>query len=167
MAYAAIGDVTARMAKFTVSSTTKPTTAQVTEFLDDISGEIDVHLAAKGCTVPATTPVYFMDWLKGVCANGTAALALKSMFPDAYGPAETPAYKFFESMYTSALESIDDGMAIPPDLITGVGYVAPSTYLTRNSEEDEDLGTLANKFMFPVDKVFSFMLFAIGMSFWL
>ena len=153
MAYAAIADVTARMAKFTISTTSKPTTAQITEFLDDIQGEVDVHLAAMGVTVPATTPAYFMDWLKGVVADGTAALALKSMFPDAHGPAETPAYSFYQNRYEAALEGITDGSAVPVDLTTG-NYVAPSTYLSVNSESEADIGELAEKFMFKVGKVF-------------
>ena len=152
-AYAALSDVEARIAKFTLSTTTKPTAAQVTEFLDDITGEMNVHLAAMGVTVPATTPAYFIDWLKGMCADGTAALALKSMFPDAVGPAETPAYMFYQQRYESALEGITDGSAIPVDLTTG-NYVAPSTYLTRNSESEEDIGDLADKFMFKVGKEF-------------
>src|SRR3954471_18491998 len=112
MAYATITDVTGLIAQFPLSVGSKPSTSQATTIMTDISSEIDVALSSAGVTVPVTTPQYFLDWLGRLNAYGAAAAVLKSMFPGATGPEETPAYAFWEARYREGLAAIRDGSAI-------------------------------------------------------
>ena len=153
MAYAVIADVTELLAQFTLDANSSPSTDQATNILSDISDEIDTALASKGISVPVTAPTYYKDALGRLNAYGAAAAVLKSMFPDATGAGETPAYAFWEGRYKRGLEGIKNGTLIPPDLTKGSGEVAPSTYLTVNPDAEVEDGDIAGSF-FTRAKVF-------------
>lgn len=146
MAYADLDDVQGLIAKWPVGTTTTPTIDQATAIIGDVSYEIDAALSANGIAVPITTPAWFTGWLSLANQYGAAAAILKSMFPGQSGPDETPAYAFWESRYQKALKGIKDGSLIPPGLATNEATVAPSTYLTRNPDTEEDLGDIAEPF---------------------
>ena len=137
MAYSTVDQVRSRMAQFSIGTSTKPTTAQVTTFLDEIDSEINVILTGHGIETPVTTPADFVTWLSNVAANGVTALVLKSMFPNTVGPGETPAWAFFEKRYQDALKMLREGGVIP-----GADSQA-STYFTRNPVTEEDLGGIS------------------------
>ena len=148
MAYAVIADVQALFPKFTLGAATKPTTTQATAIINDVSVEIDAALAGAGYAVPVTAPSWFGDYLGLVNQYGAAAAILKAMFPEAAGSADTtPAiYQFWESRYQRALKALRDGSAIPAGLAASSAQVMPSTYFTRNPDEEEDLGDIAEPF---------------------
>lgn len=150
MTYAATADIQARVAQFTISATSKPTTTQVGLIQGDISHDINVALGSKGITTPfADDGSEFYDWLGAVEAWGTTAELLKSMFPNATGPAETPAYAYYEKRYQAAIKGILDGSLIPSTVSTSA--LRASTYFTRNPDSNEDLGDIAEP-SFKVDK---------------
>ena len=156
MAYATSAEVQAAIAKFTITSTTKPTSSQLTTILAEIDGYIDSILSAKGIAVPITAPAHFTQALQSIGVAGTAARVLKSMFPDAVGADETPAYAYWQARFDDGIKALVDGSLIPDDpLVIGTtsGYVAPSTYLTNNPDEEVDLGTIGEPF-FTRGKVF-------------
>ena len=146
MAYAVLADIQALIAKFTVGTATTPTTTQAGAIISDVQDEIDTMLAANGVAVPVTAPAHFVSALGLVNQYGAAAAILKSMFLDAVGAGETPAYAFWEERYRRGLASIKDGSMIPPDVLFNEASVAPSTYFTRNPDTEEDLGTIAEPF---------------------
>jgi len=148
MAYAVIADVQALLPKFTLGAATKPTSTQATAIINDVSVEIDAALAGAGYAVPVTAPSWFVDYLGLVNQYGAAAAILKAMFPEAAGSADTvPAiYQFWESRYQRALKALRDGSAIPAGLAASSAQVTPSTYFTRNPDEEEDLGDIAEPF---------------------
>jgi hypothetical protein len=148
MAYAVLADIQALIAKFTIGATTKPTSTQATAIIDDVSAEVDAALAGAGFAVPVTTPTWFVNYLGLVNQYGAASAILKAMFPEAAGATEqNPAvYAFWESRYQRALKALRDGSAIPPGLAAGAAQVTPSTYFTRNPDEEEDLGDIAEPF---------------------
>lgn len=140
-----MADVQGLMGKFTISAGSIPTTTQAQRIIDEVSAEVDAHLLGIGVTVPVTAPAQFLGWLGLVNAYGATAAVLKSMFPAATGPAETPAYAFWEARYKAALKSIDDLSIIPGDVVA-THRIAPSTYLTRNPSIEENLGDIAEPF---------------------
>ena len=73
--------VEALIAQFAISGTSAPTSTQLTIILEDVAGELNTCLAAQGVVVPVIAPAYFLDWLEGLASAGSAARALKSMFP--------------------------------------------------------------------------------------
>jgi hypothetical protein len=144
MPYAVLADVQGLVAQFAISASSVPNSTQVTTIIDDTSDEIDVRLAAAGYTAPATAPPYFLDWLGHLNAYGAAAAVLKSAFPDATGPGDTPAYAFWEARYQAGLKAITDGTAIPDGVVgSSPNVITPSTYFTRNPEADEAIGAIA------------------------
>lgn len=155
MAYAVIADVQDLIAQFPLSTTSTPTTAQATTIMNDTANEIDMRLSRAGVTTPVTTPAAFLRALALLNAYGTAAAVLKSMFPAATGPGETPAYAFWEKRYQDGLAAISDGSFLPDDVVVvgSSGLVEPSTYLTRNPDSEEDTGVIAEP-MFKIGKVF-------------
>jgi hypothetical protein len=143
MTYGVICDVEGLMAQFTISGTTKPDDTKAGVILDDVSDEIDVVLAAYGLTVPVTAPAYFLAWLGLLNAYGATAAILKSMFPGSTGPGENPAWAFWEKRYREGLAGLKDGSLIPGEAVPAAAFPDPSTYLTRNPDQDEDLGDIA------------------------
>lgn len=153
MSYATDADVQELIAQFTLGASSVPTLTQAGNIRTDISNEIDVRLSGAGFSVPVMTPSYFVDWLGRLNAYGAAAAILKSMFPDALGPGETPAYAFWEARYQEGLKAIADGAVSPPEAASNSNQVLPSTYLTRNADAEEDLGAIAEP-LFKIGKVF-------------
>lgn len=131
MGYATVDMVTGEMAKFAIGVSSQPNPAQVQSMVDGIAAEINVHLASSGYTVPVTTPDYFLAFLGELNAWGAVASTLKSMFPAATGPAETPAYAFWEKRYQSGLSDIDNRVIVSPTSPMGNDSLARS-YLTDN-----------------------------------
>src|SRR3989304_1481780 len=148
MAYAVLTDTQALIAKFPISDTTKPTDTQATAIINDVSLEIDATLAGGGYAVPVTSPSWFVDYLGLVNQYGAAAAILKAMFPEAAAASDdTIAIStFWEARYQKALKSLRDGSTIPAGLAAGSAQVKPSTYFTRNPDEEEDLGDIAEPF---------------------
>jgi len=134
------------MAQFSIGASTKPTTTQATSFVDEIDAEINVLLEKHSVTTPVTSPAAFLTWLGNVSANGATATVLKSMFPDATGPGETPAYSFFEKRYQDALKELRAGDVIPASLLESEDDAGPSTYFTRNPVDEEDLGGISEPY---------------------
>jgi|SRR3990167_3649167 len=145
MAYATVAMVAELMAQFTIGSATKPSTAQTDVIIDQVADEIDTALAVAGVLVPVTSPVYFLGWLEGLNSAGATARVLKSMFPGTTGAGETPAYAFYQRIYTDGVKGIQNGTMIPPDAVEG-SRTGPTTYFTSHSDEEEDLGTIAEPF---------------------
>lgn len=154
MSYCDEAAVESRMAKFPITATSKPNQTQVLSQIEDIGGEIDSALAARGVTVPVEGPPRFLRKLKALNAYGAAAGVLKSMFPDTVGADETPAYAFWERRYRDGMAELKDGSGIPDTVIgTTSGYVAPSTYFTNNPDTEVEDGDISGSF-FTRAKVF-------------
>lgn len=148
MPYATEVKVEGNIAQHTIDGTSAPTSAQLTVIIEDVDGLIDSCLASQGVTVPVTTPAHFLDFLEGLSAAGASARALKSKFPDATGPGETPAYSYWQKIFDNGIMGLKDGSLIPNDAVKG-SLIAPSTYLTINPDTEVDLGDIAE----PIFKV--------------
>ena len=148
MAYAALADVQGLLGKFTLSASSKPTSTQATTIIGQISAEIDSVISAAGYFVPVASPAWFLDYLKLLNAYGAAAAVLRSMFPDRAGAGEASAALeiFYAAQYNRGLRRLASGESIPPGLAAGAAQVTPSTYFTRNPDEEEDLGDIAEPF---------------------
>lgn len=154
MAYADLTGVQALISQFTIGVSTNPTSTQATAMIADVSNEIDVHLASAGfTTVPVVAAGYLLEWLKALNEYGAAAGILKSAFPDAVGPGDTPAYAFWEERYQAGLKFIDDGKLSVPDVTSDSAAVLPESYLTRNPDAEEDIGVIAEP-LFSIGKVY-------------
>jgi len=144
MAYATLDDVQALIPRTPVSATTEPTDSQVLGFIAQVDGEVNVALASRGIAIPVVSPALFVEFLKLTNALGAASLTLRAMFPDAAGIGEQPSAGFFAARYTEQLAMIKDGSMIPDSVTTSTPSALPSTFLTRNPDSPEDLGSEAN-----------------------
>lgn len=151
--YATMVDVQDLIAQFPISATSAPTTTQATVIVNDTADEINARLSAAGLTVPVTAPASFLRALVLLNAYGAAAAILKSMFPDAPGPGDTPPYAFWEERYKAGLVAIANGSMIPVDAVANTNSVLPSTYLTRNPDSEEALGDIAEP-LFTIARVY-------------
>ena len=141
--YVEVSDVQAIISAFDIGRGSSPTRLEADQIVIDTDAEINSVLDSAGLAVPVTTPSYFVGWLEAINKYGAAAAILKSMFPDAAGVGETPAYAFWEARYRNALKLFAKGEGIPDSATKGGSNLNPSTYLTRNPDEDEDLGDIA------------------------
>lgn len=115
MAYCTITEVQGLNPKWTYSSSTKPTTTQVEEFIDRISDEIDVVIQGRGYTTPVTSPTELANFLVQVNAYGAASLAEQAMFPEATGIGVTARGNVLWGQYQAALKYLREGN-LPTDL---------------------------------------------------
>lgn len=146
MPYASIEDVKGAMAKWTLDANSKPTENEAISMIRDVSLEIDAVLGGIGLATPATAPPEFVVSLKLLNQYGATARILRSMFPDAAGPGETPAYAFWERNYDDGIKALKKGEGIPSGVATTASLVKPQTYLTRNPDKEETLGDIAEPF---------------------
>lgn len=128
----AVQALTPQRATYDTSSI--PTAAQLTAFLDDCAGEIDARLEAAGIAVPVTTPASFVNWLRRVNAYGAASLAEEAANPEAEGGGVAERWW---TRYTDGLKAISDGSALPASLAqSGNSRVMPRAYGTDNPGSD-------------------------------
>lgn len=139
MAYATTPDIERLMAQMNIGSTSKPNKTMVDTIIVDTEHEVNMVLSSKDIDTPVTAPAIFVGWLKLVVSYGATAAVLKSMFPGATGPAENPAWAFWEARYKAALKGIRDGDLIPAEVPRNRS-VRPSTYFTAHPSEEVDLG---------------------------
>lgn len=76
MAYATVSDVQAIL-QFTFSTTTRPTTAQVTQWIVEVDAEINAILRNHGFSPPVTDADSF---LKSISAKGAAYYAAQAIY---------------------------------------------------------------------------------------
>lgn len=146
MAYADTEQVNGSLGPHPATAGTAPTLTDLEGIIDGIAAQIDTVLQSAGvATVPVTSAVNsaFHAYLVQVNVWGAAAEHLQAAFPEATGPGENPAYAFFERRYREALAAFRKGQDIPAALLGGSNDPAPSSYFTRNPEEEEKLGDLA------------------------
>ena len=141
MAYAAVTDVQGRIARHVLTDDTPVTTAQVDEFIADVDAEINGVLVRLGYTVPVKSPVWFIARLRSLSSDGSAAITLKALFPDAIGPGAAPAYAFYERRYREGLNLLREG-SHP----TASGVTTVATYLTEHPSEDVNLFDVAKQY---------------------
>lgn len=148
MSYATINDVQVRMIQFKIGSDENDVIDEdgVTNVLNQITSEINNCLLSLGLLVPVEARhTEFLGKLKSVCADGAAALILKSVFPAAEGPQESPAYAFFEDRYTRAIKSLKMG-SYPPELETTASRNFPSSYFVKKGIDPEPMFTTELEF---------------------
>lgn len=140
-----------------IGSTSKPDAAQTTEIIADVSAEVEIHLLSAGFTIPAGAPSSFLRWVGLVVQEGTAAIVLKSAYPEtmqaANGGPVIPAYAYYEKKYQDALKLIDSGNLNVLDAEAGEPIIGPSSYFTRNPDVEETLGDIAEP-VFKMGKAF-------------
>ena|SRR5438128_3397120 len=134
MAYATTGDVQLRMAQIGLSNVTTLTLAQLSTIIDDVAAEIDVELSSRNIAVPITAPAWYVTRLRALNADGAAAIALKSIFPEVT-LGGSPPYAFYQQRYADGLNALRIG-TIPVELIPTSHRIMPSTYLTAHPEDD-------------------------------
>ncbi len=79
MAYATIAQLQSHIQELTFSGSSKPTTTEVNNWLDEVSDEMDVKMRAAGVTVPVTTPANAMHYLERIVIAGVLARVFSSI----------------------------------------------------------------------------------------
>jgi hypothetical protein len=128
MAYCVITDVQEKMQHipaFTVS--TKPTLAQVTGWIDQVSAGMDAFFSALGILTPVTNATK-LTVLKPICVNGVAAEVYRSL------EMENERADMHQRLYDNALKQIERNPAI---INTAVSQSAPA---------GQDYGSVARSF---------------------
>lgn len=74
--YATLLDVNAMIPQAPFTSTSKPSDAQVTDFIEQIANDMDVVMATKGYTVPVVSGDIGLAWLRATCKFGVLGQAL-------------------------------------------------------------------------------------------
>jgi hypothetical protein len=76
MAYATIDDVRALAPQFVMSTTTRPSEAQVIAYLDDVTLEVEAALSNLGYVVPVASGPRALSMLRIIVAHGALSRAM-------------------------------------------------------------------------------------------
>lgn len=157
MAYADTTSTNRVLGSNAATSVTVPTLVDLANIITGIAGQIDSVLKGAGvATVPFTSDVdsEFHAFLIAVNVWGAAAEFLKGMYSEATGPGESPAFAFWQKKYDATLKAWREGKDLPAGILSGANDTSPSSYFTRNPEEEETLGELAGASMNKIADVF-------------
>lgn len=123
---------------------------QVADLISHIDAKINVVLAARGLTVPfvssgADVQDEFADFLTGTCAQGTAWLVARAIFPDVAGPGESPLWRTFKDLFEDSLAGLKNGSMIPKGIAGTADVATPTTINLEHPDDDvrDSLGTYA------------------------
>ena len=128
------------------TSSTTPTTTELSAMIDGIASQVDTVLKGAGvATVPITNSLdsTFFTFLAEVNKWGAAAEFLNAMFPEATGLGDSGAGGRWQKKYDDTIKAWREGKDLPSDLLGGSNDVSPSTYFTRNPNTEETLGDLS------------------------
>lgn len=89
------------------------TTAEVTQVLVSVEGQVDSALSAGGAAVPVTEPNYLVNDLRLICAWGTAWQVVLSYMLHQPSPALQVVADIYREQYLDALEGLRDGSRLP------------------------------------------------------
>jgi len=145
MAYTDTDTVNAALGVHAATASTTPTLTQLSAIITSVSSFMDGVLKAAGVSsVPVVSgdDSVFYSMLGEINKFGAASEFLKGMFPEATGPGETPAFKYWGDKYDDGIEMLRGDNGIPSPLLGGPNDISPSTYFTRNPNEEETLGDL-------------------------
>lgn len=124
---------------FTVGASTRPTSTQLSEFLDLVSAEIDTALGARGYTVPVTAPASFLDYLEHLNALGAAAYALLVAFPQESGPGSVAEGPSLMRQYEAKLAKLEAGIGVPRSVAKDENTTAPRSFFLDEGAIGEDV----------------------------
>lgn len=128
MAYTTLDKVAAITGFESFSTTTRPTQTQVTDMINDVTGEMDFVLSSKGITTPITNS-NLLRKLDIICKYGVACQVLISGYGNADSVDGSQGDKFCEK-YKEYLQDIKDN---PEDY----GYITGnSTMFIGNQVSD-------------------------------
>ena len=116
MAYCVLADVQVQVQRIPFTSSSQPSSTQVSGFIVDIEAIMNQRFKAVGIAAPITD-AEAVAMLKSVAVNGVAAMAYRSI------NAESEIAKTFQDLFESAMENIEKN----PNLLTTVDTGAPST----------------------------------------
>lgn len=142
MAHTTKENVNVLLGPHAVSSSTSVTLDDLENIVDNINAEVNLRAGAAGFSTDESDSTNIGKYLKSVVQWGAAASALKGLFPEATGPGTNPAFAFWEDRYQKALAYFDK-LAFEEDVAVSTDDPPlPSTYFTRNRNQDEELGDL-------------------------
>ncbi len=132
--YCSVEDVKALVARRTeYSDSTTPTEGQVSEFVQQIAGEIDTCLRVRGVATPVVEPDSFLESLKKLNATGAAAMAESAaMLQGARQTEGQTVGARLQAMYDKGLKAIKDGSAVDP----AAALLGQSHMLARSRRTD-------------------------------
>jgi len=140
-AYATIANVQGECPHFTITSTSKPTTTQVQEYLDNCAGEIDAALAVNGVAVPVSSPAWFVADLESLNAMGAAARTLMAWRPDQAGPTGNGQGYTLWRQYQARLAEFRKGVGIPVGVADAEITQAPRSYFVDTGSIGSETAT--------------------------
>lgn len=138
MVYATITEVQGLIPRLVLSTTSVPTTAQVTQFITDTASEIDSAIGSVGVAVPITSPAWFLADLKRLNAIGAAAQAWLAAFPQTSGPMAVTLGATLMQTYQRRLTEFRSNKGIPTMVSDAENDRAPRSFFT------DDNATLSN-----------------------
>lgn len=149
--YAGAADVQGRMVRVPAGLPNALKPEDVDAIIAEIEGEINLVLASRNVAVPVAAPSWFVARLRSLTCDGSAAIAMKSVFPESQGPGTSPAYAYYETRYRQGLLQLQR-MILPSTIVATSATLTPSTYFTKYPIEPPELEP-NEKGLFDVDKV--------------
>lgn len=116
MAYCTYSDIQQKLQNITLDATSDPSTAEVTEFCDQVSADMDAKMNAVGVATPVTDSEK-LKVLKRISTNGVLAEVYRSI------NAEDEASERYQVLYDKAMGDI---MKSPDIMGTAVNEESPS-----------------------------------------
>ncbi len=108
----------------------------------------------------ATLPVVssddsdFFEAVKRIEIAGAAASALAQMFPENTGPGSSTNRTYWQDIFSQQMKIWKEGKGIPAALLGGSNDVSPSSYFTKNPDQEQVLGDLAGASLNKISEVF-------------
>src|SRR4051794_13776578 len=124
MPYATVGDVRKKAPNITLDAASKPSLADVTDYIADVESELNAYLAAAGYTVPLTGGPETLKLLKEIVAQGALAKTLNAIVAGR-GVATDIGQKAAQDGYDARIQRIIKGQFVLPDEQPGVAVVQP------------------------------------------
>jgi hypothetical protein len=116
---------------FNLSSTSKPNTTQVQNFINNRSQEIDIAIRSRALAVPVADSAWLPELIQ-LNAKGAAADCMNAAYPSDSGPGSTALGPQLLREYLARLSEIKRGVGIPVAVPAMESDLAPRSYWTDN-----------------------------------
>ena len=135
MSYCAETDIEARC-NLTISSSSVPTTTQVSAWIGQVDAELESALVSGGYAVPVTNTTD-LKLLCRIATEGVGAMVEMSRYSEVES-SDSPHGEIMEKTYRDYLRGLRDGSIILPYTARGTSDTArvPRSFNSSNSDED-------------------------------
>lgn len=138
--YAAVNDLDRHLGRFKadITATSRPSLADVEDFITEVEDEIELVFDAAGAAVPVTAPPQLLRWIRDTVAIEASSRILGTLLPQAGGALSTTRATELHELYRERMKRLSSEGITDITVVTAGGQLPRSYWTTTRYDEETE-----------------------------